>query len=100
MPQRRDGASPGGGRPRLPPASLVVPPPPPQHGSRTPRPPHVLSARRRAFRPAPRRGGVATAPFRRVAAGRPADWREAALAPPLGRPGLAGRPGVGGGPAP
>lgn len=29
VPQRRDGASPGGGRPRLPPASLVVPPTPP-----------------------------------------------------------------------
>lgn len=84
MPQRRDGASPGGGRPRLPPASLVVPPPPPtptwqQNPAAAPRavsPPARLSprpaARRRGHRPVSARcsrsarglagGGVGPAP--------------------------------------
>lgn len=53
---------------------------------------------------APPLAGVATARFRRVAAGRLADWPGGGGGPAhsahFGRPGSVGRPGVGGGPAP
>lgn len=53
---------------------------------------------------APPPAGVATARFRRVAAGRLADWPGGGVGPAHSahfcRPGSVGRPGVGGGPAP